>query len=101
MLPSWSRPWGGPPGLVAGALVLLLVVTTFWHRDQGFEDLSEDTTLDQRIATINAGLAMFADHPILGVGLGGPVIGWPQYAPAGSLAKGWLHTHNTYVQVLV
>lgn len=96
----WSPPVARLPGLVVGAAALAFAVTSFWDRDEGFGDLLGDATLNQRLATIKAGLAMFADNPLLGVGPGCSVIGWPQYRPPNLYSEGWLHSHNTVIQVL-
>lgn len=96
----WSPPVARLPGLVVGAAALAFAVTTFWDRDEGFADLLGDATLNQRLNTIKAGLAMFADNPLLGVGPGCSVIGWPEYAPPNAFSEGWLHSHNTVIQVL-
>ncbi len=96
----WVRPKWRLPGLVVGVLLCAVVLGSFWHRSEGFGDLVADTTVNERLDTIRAGLAMFADHPVLGVGIGCSVLGWPMYAPSGSAAEGWLHSHNTIVQVL-
>lgn len=79
---------------------VLLFVTVFWTRQQGFVDLANDATVMQRIYTIQAGFNMWLDRPLLGIGLGCSAIGWPIYAPAGAWAEHWLHNHNTFVQVL-
>jgi O-antigen ligase len=60
--------------------------------------LNQDVSFQQRLATSQAGLAMFADHPLLGVGLGCSVIAWPLYAPEGLYTRGALVTHNTFIQ---
>lgn len=96
----WSPPWARLPGLVAGALGVGFVLTTYWARGEGFSDLLADATLQQRLDTIKASLAMLADRPLLGVGLGCSVLGWPLYAPSGIGTGGWLHSHNTFAQVL-
>ena len=43
---------------------------------------------------------MFADHPLLGVGLGCSMIAWPLYAPDNVSSRGALVTHNTFIQAL-
>ena len=91
--------------LLQGLMVLLVVAGLllagqFWTRGETFTNLNEDTTVRQRLATSQAGLAMFADHPLLGVGLGCSVIAWPLYAPEGLYTRGALVTHNTFVQAL-
>ena len=91
--------------LLQGMMVLLviaglLLAGRFWTRDEGFTNLNDDVTVRQRLATSQAGLAMFADHPLFGVGLGCSVIAWPLYAPEGLYTKGALVTHNTFIQAL-
>jgi hypothetical protein len=83
--------------LVAAGLVL---GGRFWSRGEDFNNLNQDVTFRQRLATSQAGLAMFADHPLLGVGLGCSVIAWPLYAPEGLYTRGALVTHNTFIQAL-
>jgi O-antigen ligase len=96
----WSRPWARVPGLLAMASLMVLVVASQWDRPEGFAALVEDATVQQRLDTVRAGAAMFDDHPVLGVGLGGSLVGWPLYMPEGADSEGWLHSHNTFVQIL-
>jgi O-antigen ligase len=115
---TFSR--GGAVGLVAvialyawrrksvwlqGLLVLLLaagliLAGRFWTRGEDFSHLNGDNSFRQRWATSQAGLAMFADHPLLGVGLGCSVIAWPLYAPADLYTRSALVTHNTFIEPL-
>ncbi|MBI3894997.1 MAG: O-antigen ligase family protein [Acidobacteria bacterium] len=83
--------------LLAASLAL---ISYGWSRDVGFTQLGTDSTLQERLATIQGGLAMFADHPISGVGVGNSVIAWPLYAPPGIYYGRWLVIHNTFVQTL-
>src|SRR5580700_9530803 len=83
--------------LAAGGLVL---GGKYWSRGQDFSGLNGDVSFQQRLATSQAGLAMFADHPFLGVGLGCSVIAWPLYAPKDLYSRGSLVTHNTVIQPL-
>jgi putative inorganic carbon (HCO3(-)) transporter len=83
--------------LVAAGLVL---ASRYWSRGENFNNLNQDTSFRQRIATSQAGLAMFADHPMLGVGPGCSVIAWPLYAPADLYTRGALVTHNSFIQAL-
>jgi len=83
--------------LVAAGLIL---AGRFWSRGEDFKNLSGDVSFRQRLATSEAGLAMFADHPLLGVGLGCSVVAWPLYAPEGLYTRGALVTHNTFIQAL-
>jgi len=91
--------------LLQGLMVLLLVAGMilagrFWTRSEDFSHLNGDVSFRQRWATSQAGLAMFADHPLLGVGLGCSVIAWPLYAPADLYTRTALVTHNTFIQPL-
>lgn len=82
-------------GIGAGA-----AAERYWSRGQDFSDLQSDVSFQERIATSKAGLEMFADHPLTGVGLSCSVIAWPLYAPEGLYTRGALITHNTLVQLL-
>ncbi len=82
---------------VAGGLA---VAGQYWTRGEDFSNLNNDLSFQERIATSQAGVDMFLDHPALGVGLKCSVIAWPLYAPAGLHTRGALITHNTFVQLL-
>jgi O-antigen ligase len=71
-----------------------------WTRSDGVSDIKQDYTFQQRIATVKAGLAMFAVHPIVGVGINCAVVAFPLYAPADFKSKGALVIHNTIIQAL-
>jgi putative inorganic carbon (HCO3(-)) transporter len=91
--------------LLQGFVVLLVVAglilaARFWSRGENFNNLNEDATFRQRLATSQAGMSMFADHPLLGVGPGCSVIAWPLYAPADLYTRGALVTHNSFIQAL-
>jgi putative inorganic carbon (hco3(-)) transporter len=91
--------------VLRGLLVLLVVAGLFfagrfWSRGEGFQNLNTDVSFQQRLATSQAGLAMFFDHPLFGVGLGCSVVAWPLYAPAGLYTRGALVTHNTFIQAM-
>jgi O-antigen ligase len=92
----------GTAGRVMGVVLLaasLVFIAYYWTRDEGFQDLASDETFNTRLSTMKAGLAMFADHPLLGVGLNCSVVAWPLYAP-GLAVGSWLHNHNTLTQLL-
>jgi O-antigen ligase len=72
----------------------------FWSRSQGFSGLSADSSFQQRIETIRTGLEMFADRPLLGVGIGCSIVAWPLYASSDVLFRGALVNHNTFIQAL-
>lgn len=96
----WSRSWLRVPAAALAALAMAATVATYWTREEGFSDVLADATLQERVQTVRVGLAMFADFPLLGVGPGCSIVGWPLYAPPGTTTGGWLHTHNTFIQVL-
>jgi len=86
-------------------LVLLVVAglsfgEKYWSRDENFSSLNGDVSFRQRLATSEAGLRMFADHPLTGVGLGCSLIAWPLYAPHDLYSRSALVTHNTVIQPL-
>jgi O-antigen ligase len=86
--------------MVALILAGVVLAGRFWSRGEGFQNLSQDNSFQERLATSQVGLAMFEDHPLLGVGLGCSVIAWPLYAPAGLYTRGALVTHNSFIQAL-
>jgi O-antigen ligase len=97
--------WRKKSVLLQVLMVLLLVAGLifagrFWTRSEDFSHLNGDVSFQQRLATSQAGLAMFADHPLLGVGLGCSVIAWPLYAPEDLYTRTALVTHNTFIQPL-
>jgi O-antigen ligase len=92
----------GVAGRVMGVAILaatLVFVANYWARDDGFNDLGDDENFNSRFTTMKAALAMFADRPLVGVGINCSIVGWPLYVP--SLPHdAWLHTHNTFTQAL-
>src|ERR1700683_2115149 len=84
-------------GAIAGAVVLAV---RYWARGEDFSQLNGDVSFRERLATSQAGLEMFVDNPVTGVGLGCSVVAWPLYAPQDLHTRGALITHNTFVQVL-
>src|SRR5207302_10759753 len=68
--------------MIAGLGGLLLAGGMYWDRDEGFKDISHDTTVNQRVATIRAGLRMFEANPLLGIGPGCSMFAFPLYVPA-------------------
>src|SRR6266849_3769296 len=68
--------------MVAGVIGSLLLVSLYWGRSAGFSDISKDTTYNQRIATIEAGLLMFQANPLFGVGPGCSIVAYPIFVPA-------------------
>jgi O-antigen ligase len=92
--------------MVLKALIVLalgaamMFASRFWSRNEDFKNINGDGSFQQRLATSEAGLAMFLDHPLLGVGPACSVVAWPLYAPRGLYTRGALVTHNTFIQAL-
>jgi len=82
--------------LVAGALTVPL----YWSRGEGFSNLREDTSLQERLTTYKVAFAMYSDSPLLGVGINCSAVAWPLYAPKQLSNHRWLITHNTFLQAL-
>ena len=83
--------------MVAGALAMPL----YWSRDAGFNNLEGDTNLNERMTTYKVALAMYSDHPLLGVGIDCSSVAWPLYSEVTQLKNHkWLITHNTFLQAL-
>jgi len=80
----------------------VMVIGMFWNRKADFSDMSDDTTVNQRIATFKAGLEMFRDHPLFGVGPGDSMVAYPLYVPkdAHCGCQDQLVVHNAFIQVL-
>jgi O-antigen ligase len=79
-----------------------LVMGMFWTRKADFSDIKGDTTVNQRVATFKAGLEMFRDHPLFGVGPGDSMVAYPLYVPkdAHCGCQDQLVVHNAFIQVL-
>jgi O-antigen ligase len=88
--------------MVVGLIAALFVGGLYWNRNQTFKDIKDDTTFNQRIATIRAGIRMFEAHPLLGVGPGCSIVAYPLYVPpeAHCGCQLQLVIHNSFVQVL-
>jgi len=88
--------------MIAGLVAGIVAVSVFWARRDTFNDISQDTTFNQRIATMKAGIAMFNDHPLLGIGPGCSIVGYPLYVPkeAHCGCQDQLVVHNAFIQIL-
>jgi O-antigen ligase len=88
--------------MIAGLIGSLFLVGMYWNREQNFNDVNNDTTYNQRIATIKAGINMFKAYPIFGVGPGCSIVGYALFVPpedhCGCQLQ--LSIHNTPVQAL-
>jgi probable O-glycosylation ligase (exosortase A-associated) len=81
-------------------MVLLAVAPArYWERAETILKFRHDESAMGRVYAWQAGLSMVADRPLLGVGLGCFVMGWPIYAPSDAGTK-WRAAHNTFVAVM-
>lgn len=82
-------------------LMLLLAVAParYWERAETILKFRHDESAMGRVYAWQAGVSMVADRPLLGVGLGCFVMGWPIYAPSDAGTK-WRAAHNTFVAVM-
>lgn len=88
--------------MLAGLAALPVVVGLYWQRGEGFSDIRSDTTVNQRIATMRAGIRMFEASPLLGIGPACSLFAYPIYvSPEENCGcEQQLVVHNTFVQVL-
>ena len=87
--------------LAAILMMVLLAVAPahYWERAETILKYRQDESAMGRIYAWKAGLAMVEDRPLLGVGIGCFVMGWPIYAPPEAGTK-WRAPHNTFVAVM-
>jgi O-antigen ligase len=83
--------------LLAGGMAFM---GASWTRSEGLGNITQDYTVQQRLATVKAGVAMFAAHPLVGVGINCAVVAFPLYASDAFKSKRQLVIHNTIVQAL-
>jgi O-antigen ligase len=86
--------------LIIGGIVVLGL---FWKRSSGdFNNIRQDTSVQERMYTYKAGAAMFLANPLLGVGPGDSMVAYPLYAPkeADCGCHKQLVVHNSYLQAL-
>ena len=90
--------------LVAGLLLLasgaLVAPYELRHRFLSMAD-PEEAGVRERIYMWKSGLAMWREHPILGVGPGGVKRDYGRYALEEAVKKRTGHVHNTPLQILV
>ncbi len=85
---------------VVGIVAAVAIGMQFWERDEGFEDLENDTTFNQRLTSIQVGLAMLRARPAFGIGLGCSSIGYRSFSPDPFSTGKEVMIHNTIVQAL-
>ena len=83
--------------LIAAAV---LAVPSVQQRVLSFGDVT-DPTARERMAMLSAGRALFAEHPVVGIGPGQVKRLYPEYAPVYALRKHTSHLHNTPLQIAV
>jgi putative inorganic carbon (hco3(-)) transporter len=84
--------------IVLGLLSLPFVPNSYWERVETIKEFQEDKSASDRLVAWSAGFEMFSQNPILGVGAGCYILGWPEelkekYGTPRS-------AHNTFFQVL-
>ena len=91
------RPGFVIAGVLACALAVPVMPSTFWDRMDSIMNGEEDTTgsREARIRLFNQGLQVFADNPLTGVGAGQ----FKNYNEPGVTAEKWRVTHDVWLQV--
>jgi putative inorganic carbon (hco3(-)) transporter len=88
--------------MILGLAGLMLFGAMYWQRSQGFNDISHDGTVTERIGTFVAGWRMFQASPLVGIGPGCSLFAYavyaPEYARCGCGTQ--LVVHNSFIQVL-
>lgn len=87
---------------LAGLLLVALLAVAparYWERAETILKFRQDESAMGRVYAWKAGFAMIQDRPLLGVGVGCFVMGWPIYAPPEAGTK-WRAPHNTFVAVM-
>jgi O-antigen ligase len=89
-------------GLIAALVGGILVVATFWKRSSGdFNNINQDTSFQERVATFKAGGLMFLHNPLVGVGPGDSMVAYPLYVPSSTPGThDQLVIHNSFIQAL-
>jgi len=86
-------------GSILFIILLALAPATYWERAETIIKFKQDESAMGRVYAWRAGLSMLQDRPLLGVGIGCFVMGWPIYAPPEAGTK-WRAPHNTFIQVM-
>lgn len=91
--------------LLVGGLVLLglAALSGPQHLRERFRSMgdADDPTVRERVYMWRSGLAMWRQHPLLGVGPGGVKREYVRYALPEAVKKRTGHVHNTPLQILV
>ena len=91
------RPGMVIAGVLAGALALPVMPSSFWTRMDSIVNGEEDETgsREARLRLFNQGLQVFADNPLTGVGAGQ----FKNYNAPGETLEKWRVTHDVWLQV--
>ena len=93
-------------------MLIVLICTTYYSvqlyrsaeeatkHNEGYTLNMEDVGWSQRFAQWNSGLAQYADHPIVGSGLGTFKVLYPQYRTLADSNTAGNYVHNDYIQLL-
>jgi putative inorganic carbon (HCO3(-)) transporter len=95
-----TRRWLLVVGLLALGLAVLVGPQHLRERVQTIAD-PDDVTVKERIYMWRSGIAMWREHPWLGVGPGGVKREYRHYTQAEALRKRTGHVHNSALQILV
>jgi putative inorganic carbon (hco3(-)) transporter len=92
-----------PMATAAVALGLLIVVAAppqTWERYSTIKDYDHEESAQNRLYLWQAGLQMWADHPVIGVGPGAFSIAYGlEYLHSTAPTRAWFQAHNAVVQV--
>lgn len=86
-------------GSIFFVILVALAPASYWERAETIIKFRQDESAMGRVYAWRAGVAMLQDRPLLGVGVGCFVMGWPIYAPSEAGTK-WRAPHNTFIQVM-
>ncbi|HZT75623.1 MAG TPA: O-antigen ligase family protein [Vicinamibacterales bacterium] len=91
------RPGYVIAGVLACALAVPVMPSSFWDRMDSIMNGEEDTTgsREARIRLFNQGVQVFIENPIIGVGAGQ----FKNYYDPGVTAEKWRVTHDVWLQV--
>ncbi len=96
-------------GIIVGVIVffigavalILLAPQTFVDRMAGITDYKEDESAMGRLDAWGAGIKMFRDQPLFGVGAGAFATAYgTKYKPFDAVAANWREAHSLYFQAL-
>jgi O-antigen ligase len=104
VLALWSplrrRRWLLVVGFLVAGVVVLAGPQHLRERVATFTD-PDDVTVKERLYMWRSGIAMWREHPWLGVGPGGVKRDYRHYAQAEALMQRTGHVHNSALQILV